>query len=315
MAQSITKIYWLHALTPLHVGEGFGIGAIDLPIVRERTTKWPLVPGSALKGVLSDHFGASAKEARNEEHESHGDHAKAQARKFAAAFGTAGNDLSNSGALVFTDSRIVAMPIQSDSGTFAWVTSKRVLMRLKRDLVSAGLGANLSHALNLTENTVHVTAKSALKAADGNVYLNDLDLKAVLCPTADAWAAALAEWLFPDPTWKAEFIARFAVLPDSTFDFFSEHATEVTARIRLEPDKKTVATGGLWYEESLPAETILAGLVWCGGVYGAGRSHFTPKGLLDGYCKSGELLVQIGGKATVGKGRVRCIFGGEHARS
>ena len=49
-----TRIFHLHALSALHVGTGQGIGAVDLPIARSRATNLPLVPGSALKGVLRD---------------------------------------------------------------------------------------------------------------------------------------------------------------------------------------------------------------------------------------------------------------------
>ena len=34
-----TKLYWIHALTPVHVGSGQGVGFIDMPIMREKTTK------------------------------------------------------------------------------------------------------------------------------------------------------------------------------------------------------------------------------------------------------------------------------------
>src|SRR5688572_24809920 len=37
-----TRVYWLQALTPLHVGAGRGVGYIDLPIMREKVTQWPL---------------------------------------------------------------------------------------------------------------------------------------------------------------------------------------------------------------------------------------------------------------------------------
>ena len=51
-----TRMYWLQTITPLHVGAGKGVGFIDMPIMREKVTDWPLVPGSAAKGVLRDHF-------------------------------------------------------------------------------------------------------------------------------------------------------------------------------------------------------------------------------------------------------------------
>lgn len=62
-----TKIYWLEAITPLHVGMGRGVGFIDLPIIREKVTGWPLVPGSAVKGVIRDHFDQESNEKSGEE--------------------------------------------------------------------------------------------------------------------------------------------------------------------------------------------------------------------------------------------------------
>ena len=46
--------YWLHAMTPLHVGAGRGLGYIDMPIVREKVTTWPYVPGSSIRGAWRD---------------------------------------------------------------------------------------------------------------------------------------------------------------------------------------------------------------------------------------------------------------------
>ena len=53
--------YWLHAVTPVHVGSGRGIGYIDLPVAREKVTDWPYIPGSSIKGVMADHFDATEK--------------------------------------------------------------------------------------------------------------------------------------------------------------------------------------------------------------------------------------------------------------
>jgi CRISPR-associated protein Cmr4 len=69
--------------------------------------------------------------------------------------------------------------------------------------------------------------------------------------------------------------------------------------------------GALWYEESVPAESILAGVVWCDRVYPK-DAPVTPEKLLSTYCKTVSL--QIGGKATVGKGRVRFVTAVEEAQ-
>ena len=47
-----TKILYLFTRTPLHVGAGASVGAIDQPIQRERHTGFPIIPGSSIKGVL-----------------------------------------------------------------------------------------------------------------------------------------------------------------------------------------------------------------------------------------------------------------------
>lgn len=49
-----TAMLFLHAQTSLHPGSGTALGVVDLPIQRERHTQWPLIPGSALKGILRD---------------------------------------------------------------------------------------------------------------------------------------------------------------------------------------------------------------------------------------------------------------------
>ncbi len=305
-----TKMYWLHVLTPLHVGVGQGVGFIDLPIMREKVTGWPLTPGSAVKGVMADRVDPTGEKRKKKKGEEGYD------EQFIAAFGRADQDgeSANSGSLAFTDARLACLPVPSLFGTFAWVTSPFTLQRLKRDLDAAGLGAGLP-ADSRTSGKTHLPQgfPSALKSDDGKVYLEDLDFGSQACPTARAWSDKLTEWIFPgDAAWQEIFRERFAILPDDSFDFLCETATEVNARIRIKQETKTADKGALWYEESLPVETILAGLVWCDKVFSKGVA--TPQKLIENYC-SKELTLQIGGKATVGKGRVRCLFNGDQATS
>ena len=289
------KRYWIHAVTPLHVGSGRGVGYIDLPVAREKVTNWPYIPGSAVKGVVADHFGATDAERK----------ANALAR---AAFGTANDGdtteaNSTAGSLVFTDARIVCLPIRSFYGTFAWVTSPFCLERLKRDL-RLELPALRTKAALLTSST------RLAKEDDPKLYLEDLDLDTSKSEEATAYAQAIAGAVFADrPEWQTIFCERFAVVSDDIFTFLSETGTQVDAHIRIEEETGVVASGALWYEESLPVETVLAGTVWCDRVYAKkGEKNGVTKGeLLSKFC--GEPLgLQIGGKASTGKGRVRCLF-------
>ena len=74
-------------------------------------------------------------------------------------------------------------------------------------------------------------------------------------------------------------------------------------RVKIEDATKTVAEGALWTEESLPAESILAGIVQCDRVFGPVGTGITEVSLLDRFAKE-PLTLQIGGKATVGRGRI-----------
>lgn len=290
-----TRLYWLHCLSPTHAGIGRGVGYIDLPIDRDSVTGWPIIRGSAFKGVWADHFGATADKRKSD-------------AKLRAAFGIAGdNNDSNAGALIPTDARLVCLPVRSFRGTFAWATSPLCLQMLRRTLSLAAVQDLPQAPHELPEDKAHHAKGSAL-VEDGKIFLEDLDFTAVECETATAWAAKIAQWVFSkeDP-WITEFPRRFVVLPDYAFDFLCETGTEVQTRVRIDDEMKTVAKGALWTEESLPAETILMGLIQCDRVFGRNGEDITPSGLLDDFAKA-ALTLQIGGKATVGRGQVRCVF-------
>jgi CRISPR-associated protein Cmr4 len=295
------RLLLVHAVSPVHVGTGSGIGYIDLPLARESVTNWPYIPGSAIKGVLSDHYGAADPALRR---------ANPSLR---AAFGVADDGQAtgnNSGALVFSDANILLMPIRSIYGTFAWATCELALCRFGRDLEACGrVVPPLTFSQTMASRPQN--PRSALLPPTppnaGTVYLADADIVTELSGPALTWANTIADLLFtPASPWRSLFLSRFIVLPDDMFNFFSEKGTEVTTRVRIDPATSTVAPGALWTEESLPAESILAGIAWCDQVYHE-SSAITPGQLLDSYC-AGEKSLQVGGKATVGKGRVRAIF-------
>ena len=286
--------YWIHTVTPLHVGTGRGVGYIDLPIAREKVTNWPCIPGSAVKGVVADHFGATEKKREDDE-------------LVRAAFGMANDSStieanSTAGSLVFTDARIVCLPIRSFYGTFAWVTSPFCLERLKRDM-------HLTVPSLKTESAA-VTNTTKLVRDASKLYLEDLDLDCGKSKEADGCAELIARAVFADnPDWQAIFRERLAIVSDDIFTFLCEAGTEVGAHIRIDEASGTVAGGALWYEEALPVETLLAGTVWCDRVYREKNAsdELTKEKLLERFC-SQPLGLQIGGKASTGKGQVRCLF-------
>jgi CRISPR-associated protein Cmr4 len=286
-----TCVYWLHILSPTHVGTGRGVGYIDLPIHRDKVTNWPVIPGSAFKGVWRDCAQRAGKQ--------HID----------LAFGRASDDnASNAGALIPTDARLVCLPVRSFQGTFAWCTSPLALEMLRRDLRLAGVTDLPPAPPHVSDDKIHRTSSTKLDD-NGCIFLEDINFKGENCSETSAWAERLAGWVFPgeeNKAWGDLFVERFAVVPNVVFDFLTETGTEVSARVRIDDDLKTVAQGALWNEEALPAENIMAGLIACDRV-ARNDEKITPTVLVSEFATK-PLLLQIGGKATVGRGRVRCVF-------
>jgi CRISPR-associated protein Cmr4 len=300
MNTNTTKLYWLHILSPVHVGTGRGVGYIDLPLHRDKVTNWPLIPGSALKGVWADSYRAT-------------DTARKENKELALAFGRASDsesNQSNAGALIATDAKLVCLPVRSLYGTFAWCTSPLALQYLRRDLECAGQKDLPPSKEDWEKEKVYQTQTSCL-SDQGKIYLEDLDLQSEVSEEATQWAQKISQWVFPDDAaWQNTFQQRFVILPNDVFDFLTETGTEVVTRTRIDENTKTVTNGALWSEENLPAESILAGLISCDRVYRKPENSndaITEETLLQKFAKE-SMQLQIGGNATIGRGRIRCLF-------
>jgi CRISPR-associated protein Cmr4 len=93
------------------------------------------------------------------------------------------------------------------------------------------------------------------------------------------------------------------VLQDDDFGHFVRHATEVSARIGLDYEKKTVKEGALFYQEFLPPETLFYSLVFANESRYQG--HPMASGAVLEYLRErlAEVRVlQVGGDETTGKG-------------
>ena len=274
------RMLYLYAITPIHSGVGQAASVIDLPIAREKSTGWPIIPSSTLKGVLRD--ASQDKEAND---------------WINIAFG----DQNRAGAIAFGDQRILCLPVRSYFGTFAYVTCPLSLTRLLRDANALAVEAPFPAEIpNISGVSVLLTSESVL-INENKIYLEDLDLNRNE-GNADAIATGLANEIFTDEMEKTGFVKRFVIVSDEVFNFLSETATEVKARISLKDDTKTVITGGLWYEEAVPAEAIFAGPILL--TDHARRNG--PSNLLD-RIEGG--LIQIGGHASVGCGLCRMVVG------
>jgi CRISPR-associated protein Cmr4 len=272
-----SRVTFIHALSPLHAGTGQGVGLIDLPIAREKATNLPYLPGSSIKGSLRDELDSGLRDSIFGSQEVNGDSAY-------------------SGSIVFTDQKLLCLPVRSLLGTFAWITSPYILERFKRDCTDC-----LEVPVIDDVSTCKVRGADGCRLTiEGKVILEDLDLVPENCESTDFWANALGKKIFPDnEKWQGLFCERFCLVSDDVLNFLAETATEVTARNKLDDEKKTTAKGALWYEESLPAETILSGLL----LQVRGNSEY-----IDEIAKLAAKPLQFGGSMTIGRGLCNLII-------
>ena len=131
----------LYTRTPLHVGSGTSVDVVDLPIMRERITGFPVIPASSLKGVLLQ----SAREKWGDPGE------KTPPPEARLLFGTADEERRNergeterfsyAGCVQILEAKLLAFPVRSLAGCFAWLTCPSVLRRFQRDWTSSPLNA------------------------------------------------------------------------------------------------------------------------------------------------------------------------------
>lgn len=295
-----TRLTLIHAMSPLHAGTGQSVGAIDLPIARERPTGIPLIPGSSIKGAL-----------------------RARSQDVQWTRDVFGPDTASSsehgGSVQFSDAHLLLLPVRSLRGTFAWVTSPHLIRKFARSVreVKSDLarlpGSPAMSACCVLNETLSIPGPNGRR-----VVFEDLDFdvergqEAVL----EAFATDLGRILFPDASsdaadWRTSLKDRICLVHDDMMSFLLETAMEVQAHIRLNNDTKTVERGGLWYQESLPAESVLTGLAVAADVTAAnGRSKRTAAELLDHVKSLTGGLVQLGGKATTGQGSCFVRIGG-----
>lgn len=285
------RLFHLHALSALHCGTGQSTGVVDLPIARARATQLPIVPGSSLRGVLRQSVSECNEPA---------------ARALFGPKTIADNAKSFAGALAVGDAHLLALPVRALAGIVCYVTAPFILNRYAADRKRAGLPATApAQPSGLTENTAFVAADS-VNRIEGKLVLEDLDLNVSVDGSARQWAEDIAQLIHPqDVTAKTDFIQHFAILPDNILGFLSETATELRTRISIDEKTGTVKQGALWFEEHLPAETLL----W--GIYALTDSNEPDqpcaRDALARALPASDTLLQIGGQAGVGRGLVRFL--------
>lgn len=284
------RLFYLHALSPLHCGTGQSGGAVDLPIARARASQLPIVPSSSLRGVLRQRITDTDAEA---------------ARALFGPRSIMSDRDAFAGALTIGDAHLLLLPVRCLAGVVSYVTAPFVLKMYARDLALAGEPGG--EFLNeLAAGTAGVVGDS-VNLVDGMLVLEDLDLPATSDRALGTLAKRVAVAVHPeDPGSQGDLARRVALVPDEIMSFLAETATEVRARIAVDPETGTVREGALWYEENLPAESVLWGVSALSASRNRGDAPLSEE--LDRAIPRAGALLQVGGSAGVGRGLVRLLL-------
>lgn len=283
----------LLAQTSIHAGTGQNTGVIDLTIQREGHNGWPCVFGSAVKGALRTRA------------ETHYATAEGGANQIVQTFGPDTNNASDhAGAIAVTDARLLLLPVRSLTSQFRWVTCVNALQRYERDTQRLGLQTPAVDWEALGEPEAE---QAYVPAGDGDLFLEEYRYACAPKPSELKPVIKLLAGLMQRDRAEDELEKQLVLVSNDDFTFLVQHATPVNAHISIESASKTVRPGALWYEETLPPETLLyVGVNACKGRIDKEKAEpLSADAVLQtitGMFADDRHWLQIGGNETVGMG-------------
>jgi CRISPR-associated protein Cmr4 len=257
-----TIILGLLAETFIHPGSGRTGGAIDLPVAREAATDYPYMAGSSLKGALRDRY-------EQEFSESEAD----------VLFGKS----DNAGQILVSDARLLLLPVRSLTGAYKWATCPHLLERYTRDRSRCGIKGD-------PPPTDALSAKNYLGAETSGqkLYLEERGFRHA-GELPDGMADLIGELILHQRA-KQRLPGQMVILHDDDFAWFARYGLAVQARNKLKENK---TSNNLWYEESIPPDTLMYAVLAARQADALSAIHR----IFDSYS-----YIQAGGNETVGQG-------------
>lgn len=221
-----SRILGLLAETQIHPGTGKVHGVVDLPVSRERTTDYPVIFGSGVKGAIRQKA--------------------ADANQQDELFSLFGKE-DSAGSILFSDARLLLLPVRSLTGQYRWATCPYLIERCVRDFRRAGLGVEV--------DIPQPEKGTAVASDEGDLFLEER-LFTMKRGVPDALLDLLQSFLLHEETRK-RLAAQLVILHDDDFAWFARFGLQVNARNVLNENKKSK---NLWYEETLPADSLFYAL-------------------------------------------------------
>lgn len=270
----------MYCETPLHAGSGQAVGAIDLPVQREKITNWPTIQASGLKGAFRSAYTTD------------------DDRVCTAIFGSDKSG-DTAGAVSIGDARVLLFPVRSSIAPFVWVTCPAILRKLKRD----GRIVGAIHDWEVPD--VPEDRYLGIEGNEKAVIFEDLMLEGA-GPITEPILKSIESLAPSDDVYGTAQLAHYLCLvSDISFSILVETGTEVQARIQL--NDKTKTSNNLWYQELVPANTVFYTLVSMADQRVSGERK-SAEHLMQSLKDTLKGYIQIGGDETLGRGWTRLVW-------
>ena len=287
------KLFTLYAVTSVHPGSGSNLSYVDLPIQREKHTSFPVIPGSAMKGVI-----------RNIAMRVWNDNSKVN-----TYFGSQDTGETAS-SVAFTDAKILFYPVRSIRGIFAYVTCPYVLQRFSNEMKSIVNNVNNEDIFVINSKINDAIAEDEIIVSHGSELVIDTD--------SNNKEAGLEEYIFKVKEQINDYLVlnnmkkhivsevsgiekRIAVVSDTVFNDFVNYAIEIRTRIKIDQTKGTAETGALFVVELIPSESIFYSIALFKENENAAMQDEIKKLLHN-------TMIQIGSDETIGNGIMKINY-------
>jgi len=269
-----SRVLYIFTRTPLHVGAGASVGAIDQPVQRERYTGFPIIPGSSIKGVLAD-----GNDYLNQNGEGNFQRTEKGHFLFGKEAGKEEDDPGAAGALCFGEAQVLAFPVRSAKGCFAWLTSPLCLKRWER-----ASGISLGDIPSLQGPQARFDLETL--GQDGNALLEDYLFNQ--CGDFEA-AETLGKSIEVDGIWRDLASKHLVLVSDENMAHFTRSTCEIAQHVVIDDETGTAKDGLLFNQENVPAETLFFATI-----------YEQKSGAIDALEVPNP--IQLGGNATTGLG-------------
>ena len=232
-----------------------------------------IIPGSTIKGVLADLWtvkGEAGEYVREED-----------------GIKLLGNDpadkkaAAQAGTLLVGEGKLLAFPVRSAKGCWAWLTCPLIIDRFARDT-----GARIG---KLEDGKVYANEKVKI---DDKVVFEEYPLTVATGVPADAIEAFKS--VSSDSVWTDNLADHLAIISNDLFAYFAKNACEIANHNRINDETGVVEDGALFSQENVPSETMFYGVFSSRDV-----ADFAK---LETKLEAEGRMLQIGADATTGLG-------------